>query len=305
MSKKIVITGATGLIGRHLCRALMLKGYEVIATSRNADSARSSFEDDIKVVSWDGRNADQLTSIIDGTDAVFNLVGENVAGQKWSKAYIDRIISSRLDAGAAIKKAYEQTKNTPSVLVQASAIGYYANDLTQTSDETSACAPNFFGSLCRDWESSIVGMPASVRTVIARTGIVLARDGGAYPKLKMPIDFFVGATLGNGKQWFSWIHLQDEIDSLIFLMENEKCKGIYNLSAPKPATQKEVLTSLAKQLHRPLWFSIPAFILKAALGQMAVQTILASQKVLPKRLIEDGFHFKYEEIDRAIGELVA
>ena len=303
MSSKIVVTGATGLIGRHLCRALTLKGYDVVATSRNASRAAGCFADGVVCEEWDGRDASRLATIIDGAEVVVNLVGENIAGQKWSESYLKRIVASRLDAGAAVKQAFLQIAHPPRVLVQASAIGYYGNDLVATYDEYSSHGTDFLSHLCRDWETSVSGLPASVRVVIARTGIVLAHDGGAYPKLKKSIDFFVGATLGKGNQWFSWIHLQDEIDSLIYLIENEKCKGIYNLVSPSPVSQKDLLRSLSRYLHRPLLFSIPAFLLKAILGEMANQTILSSQKVLPCRLLDAGFKFKYEKVTDVWGTL--
>lgn len=303
MASKVVVTGATGLIGRYLCLALKSKGYDVVATSRDVPKAVGSLPTGVVCEAWDGRDAARLAAIINGAEAIVNLVGENIAGKKWSKSYLQRIVSSRLDAGAAVKKALLQTEHPPKVLVQASAIGIYGDDPEAVYVEDSPCGSVFLSKLCRDWEASVSGLPVSVRVVFARTGIVLARDGGAYPKLKKPLDWFVGACLGRGNQWFSWIHVQDEINALIYLIECDQCRGVYNLVAPNPMRQKDLLRSLAQYLHRPLFFSVPAFVLQAVLGEMAKQTILASQRVVPKRLLEAGFRFRFERAEQAWKEL--
>ena len=297
---RVVITGATGFIGRALCGALH-RDYEIVALSRNIDVARKSIGDLAKVMRWDAKTAAGWAAEADGALAIINLAGENVASGRWNKARKSRILQSRLDATSAIIEAIKQLKNKPKVVIQASAIGWYGPRSDEQLDEDSTPGKGFLANVCRDIESAaeeIEGL--GVRCVVIRTGIVLGRDGGALAKLITPFRFYLGGHLGNGRQWFSWIHLEDEVAAIKFLLENEHLKGVFNLTAPQPVTMKEFCKILGKVLHRPVWLNVPGFAVRLAFGEMADEMLLSGQRVLPNRLLDTGFDFQYANVEQAL-----
>ena len=300
---RVVITGATGFIGRALCRALY-KDYEIIALSRNIESARKSIDDLAKVVLWDAKTAAGWAEEADGALAIINLAGENAASGRWNKARKTRILQSRLDAISAIVEAIKQLKNKPKAVIQTSAIGWYGLSLDESFDEDSPPGKGFLASVCRDMESSAEEFERlGVRCAVIRTGVVLGRDGGAFAKIVTPFRFFLGGYLGSGRQWFSWIHLEDEVAAIKFLMENEHLKGAFNLTAPQPVTMKEFSKILGKVMHRPVWLNVPAFAARLAFGEIADEMLLSGQKVLPKRLLNTGFDFKYTNVEQALNDI--
>jgi uncharacterized protein (TIGR01777 family) len=302
---KVVITGATGFIGRALCKALY-KDYEIIALTRNIESAHKSIGDLAKVVLWDAKTAAGWAEEADGAFAIINLAGENAASGRWNKARKSRILQSRLDAIGAIVETIKQIKNKPKVVIQTSAIGWYGLSLDESFDEDSPLGEGFLASVCRDIESRAEEYERlGVRCAIIRTGVVLGLDGGAFPKMVKPFRLYFGGYLGSGKQWFSWIHLDDEVAAIKFLMENEQLKGAFNLTAPQPVTMKEFSRILGKVIHRPVWFNAPAFAARLALGEMANEMLLAGQKVLPKRLLNTGFDFKYTNVKQALIDITS
>jgi uncharacterized protein (TIGR01777 family) len=302
---KVVITGATGFIGRALCKELR-KDYEIVALTRNVESANKSIGDLAKVVLWDAKTAVGWAEEVDGAFAIVNLAGENAASGRWNKARKSRILQSRLDAIGAIIEAIKQIKNKPKVVIQTSAIGWYGLSLDESFDEDSPSGKGFLASVCRDIESSAEEYERlGVRCAIIRTGVVLGRDGGAFPKMVKPFRFYFGGYLGSGRQWFSWIHLDDEVAAIKFLMENEQLKGAFNLTAPEPVTIKEFSKILGKVMHRPVWFNAPAFAARLAFGEMANEMLLAGQKVLPKRLLNTGFDFKYTNVKQALIDITS
>ena len=302
---KVVITGATGFIGRALCKALY-KDYEIIALSRNIETARKSIGDKAKVVLWDAKTAVGWADEADGAFAIINLAGENAASGRWNKARKSRILQSRLDAVSAVVETIKRLKNKPQVVIQTSAIGWYGLSLDESFDEDSPPGKGFLASVCRDIESSAEEYERlGVRCAIIRTGVVLGLGGGAFPKMVTPFRFFMGGYLGSGRQWFSWIHLDDEVAAIKFLMENEQLKGAFNLTAPEPVTMKEFSKILGKVMHRPVWFNVPAFAARLAFGEMANEMLLAGQKVLPKRLLNTGFDFKYTNVKQALIDITS
>ncbi|HUT45395.1 MAG TPA: TIGR01777 family oxidoreductase [Sedimentisphaerales bacterium] len=297
---RVVITGATGFIGRALCRALH-RDYEIVALSRNIESARKSIGDMAKVVQWDAKTAAGWAGEADGALAVINLAGENVASGRWNKARKSRILQSRLDATNAVIETIKQLNNKPKAVIQASAIGWYGPRRDEQLDEASTPGKGFLASVCRNVESSAEEIERlGVRCVVIRTGVVLGWDGGAFAKLVKPFRIYLGGYLGSGRQWFSWIHLEDEIAAIKFLMENEHLKGVFNLTAPQPVTMKEFCKILGKVLHRPARLNVPAFAARLAFGEMADEMLLSGQKVLPKRLLNTGFDFKYTTVEQAL-----
>jgi hypothetical protein len=301
---RVVITGATGFIGKDLCQELA-KNYEIAALSRNAEKARKSLGQLAAVVHWDGKSAAGLVSQVEGALAVINLAGENLGSGRWNQAKKERILHSRLDAIEAIAEAVKQVQKKPKVLIQASAIGYYGSRQDEPLDETSPPGEGFLANVCRSIENASHDIERlGVRCVIIRSGVVLGSQAGALPRLAKPFRFYLGGHLGSGKQWFSWISLDDEVAAIRFLMENENLRGAFNLTAPQPVKMRDLCETLGKVLHRPAWLAVPGFILRLALGQMADEMLLSGQKVLPERLLEAGFKFEYPTIENALSAIV-
>jgi uncharacterized protein (TIGR01777 family) len=302
---KVVITGATGFIGRALC-GLLYEDYEVIALSRDASRAAKSIGGLAKIVEWDGRTTGSWLGAANGASAIINLAGENVASGRWNESRKAGILHSRLDSIRAVLDAIKQMNKKPAVVIQASAIGFYGPRKDEPLDEESPPGKGFLSSVCQRIEDSAEQIEAlGVRRVIIRTGVVLGRDGGAFEKLVKPFRFFLGGHLGSGRQWFSWIHLNDEIAAIKFLMENESRKGAFNLTAPEPVTMKQFCKILGKVLHRPALMKVPAFAARLAFGQMAEEMLLSGQKVLPKRLLNTDFNFKYTNVKQALIDITS
>jgi uncharacterized protein (TIGR01777 family) len=302
---KAVITGATGFIGSALC-GLLHKDYEVIALSRDASRAAKSVGGRAKIVEWDGRTTGSWFRQANGAFAIINLAGENIGSGRWGETKKADILHSRLGSIKAVLEAVRQMDKKPNVVIQASAIGYYGPRQDEQLDENSTPGKGFLAGVCRDVENSLEKIEQlGVRCVAIRSGIVLGRNGGAFEKLVKPFRFYLGGHLGSGRQWFSWIHLDDEVAAIKFLMENENLKGAFNLTAPEPVTMKEFCGILGKVLHRPAWLNVPAFAARLAFGQMADEMLLSGQRVLPKRLLNTGFNFKYTEVEQALNVITS
>ena len=302
--ERVVITGASGFIGRALCEDLC-KDYKVIALSRDIRRAAQSIGEFAEILEWDGRTTGTWISRADGAFAIINLAGENLASGRWNQSKKAGILHSRLEATRAVISAIKQVEKKPSVIIQASAIGYYGSCGNQQLNEKSPPGKGFLAEVCQKVElctEQIEGL--NVRYIIIRSSVVLGREGGALPRLVKPFQFFVGGYPGNGRQWFSWISLDDEVAVIRFLMENKKQQGVFNLTAPEPVTMKKFCRTLGRILHRPSWFPVPGFILRPALGEMADEMLLSGQRVLPERLIDAGFQFKYPEADKALSEIL-
>ena len=304
MKMRVVITGATGFIGRALCDKLH-SDYEIIALSRNAVRAQQSLGQLARVVQWDGKTLAGWAAQADGALAIINLAGENIASGRWTKSRKHRILWSRLDAAKAIVEAVKQADSKPKVIIQASAVGYYGSRRDEQLDENSPPGQGFPVNVCQEVESFEDKIDnLGVRFVAIRTGLVLGPNGGVLDKLAKPFRFYLGGCLGTGKQWLSWIGLDDEIAAIKFLMENEHLYGVFNLTAPQPVTMKEFSKVLGKVLKKPAWLSVPGFALRLALGEMADKLILSGQRVLPKRLLEAGFQFKHENVESALSAIL-
>jgi len=302
---RVVITGATGFIGRALCKALH-KDYEVIALSRDAGRAAKSIGDWAKVIEWDGRTTGSWFQHANGAFAIINLSGENIASGRWNESKKAGILHSRLDSAKAVLEVIKQVDKKPTVIIQASAIGWYGPRQDEQLDEDSMPGKGFLANVCRDVESSAEEIEKlGIRCAVIRTGVVLGRDGGAFAKIVKPFRFYLGGHLGNGRQWFSWIHLEDEVSAIKFLMANENLKGAFNLTAPQPVTMKEFCKILGKVMHRPAWLNVPAFAARLAFGEMADEMLLSGQKVLPKRLLNTNFNFKYTNVKQALIDITS
>jgi len=304
MAKRIVISGATGFIGRALCRALY-DDYEIVALSRDAKRAASTLGERVRVLEWDVRTASLWAAQVEGAHAIVNLAGENLAQGRWSQAKRDSIMQSRSNGASAIVDAIAGARNKPSVVIQSSAVGYYGSRGDEILTEAFPPGMTFLADVCRRVESIAARVEKQgVRHVAIRSGIVLGRQGGALPRLMAPFHFFLGGYVGSGRQWVSWISLDDEIRAIRLLLENPNLRGGFNLTSPHPAAMKQFVRTLGQALHRPAWTRVPAFAARLALGQMVDETILASQRVIPKRLMEAGFEFKHSELETAFAAII-
>lgn len=305
MSERILIAGGTGLLGRALAARLATSGREIVLLSRSAKGAGRLLDlpSGCRVATWDGRTANGWLELASGAEAIVNLAGESIAGGRWSAGRKARIVGSRMGTTAAVIEAISRARQPPRVLVQGSAVGYYGDRADETLDESAGPGSGFLAETARDWEAASAGAEQfGVRRVVARTGVVLARDGGAFPKMALPFRCGAGAVLGSGRQWMPWIHLADEVAALVFLLENPAAQGAFNLTAPEPVTQAGFSRALARALHRPLFARAPSWTLRAALGEMA-ELVLASQRAVPRRLLALGFRFALPEITGALADL--
>ena len=297
---RIVITGATGLIGKALCEGL-IPDYEITALSRNPEKAKSVLGPSVKVVQWDGRSGGQWEQCIDGAFAVVNLAGENIASGRWTYSKQKQILESRVNAAKAIVDAIASAKSKPNVLIQAAAVGYYGFRHREAVNEASLSGGGFLADVCRQWELAARPVEkAGTRCVIIRSGMVLSGQGGALPRIVKPFKFFLGGYPGTGRQRVSWITIDDEVKAIKFLIENPGPSGVFNLTSPNPVSMKELCCQISRILKKPCWLPIPALALRLAFGKMADEILMADQQVVPARLSEAGFNFAHPNIAEAM-----
>jgi uncharacterized protein (TIGR01777 family) len=299
---KIVLFGGSGFLGKHLVPKLLAKGYGVTLISRRLEMVRKNLAPSVEVKEWS--TSDKLASILEGTDAVVNLTGESIGAKRWSASRKNEMLSSRIETTRTIVQAIGKTTKKPSVLLNASAVGYYGNVENEEVTEDHQPGNDFLANLCVQWEEEAKKAERfGVRVVLPRTGIVLAKDGGALQKMLLPFRLFAGGPLGSGKQWFPWIHIDDEIDAMIFTLEHQSIGGPVNLVAPECITMKQFCSALGKAMHRPSWIPVPSFVLKIVLGEMAEALVLGGQKVASHKLLDSGYQFKCSSIDEALGQI--
>jgi len=269
MSKRIVVTGATGLIGRKLVRALIQRRDNVIVFSRDAEKAKSFFPKAMESVEWSYQHPEQWKYKIENSDAVVHLAGVNLFAKRWNDEFKKSIIESR-----------------------------------QVLNENSAKGNDFLADVCEVWENESVNVEESgVRSVQIRTGIVLTAEDGALKQMLLPFKLFIGGHLGNGKQWASWLHIDDIVEIYLHAIDNSSLTGSLNASSPNPMRMKEFAQTLARVLHRPSLFPVPKFILRLVVGE-ASEVVLASQRIDVKKLVESGYKFKFEILEDALKDLL-
>jgi hypothetical protein len=295
---KILISGGTGLIGKALIKNLIKTGDQVLVLTRSKDGQEDS--DSKKYIEWDATSSEPLIPFLKDINAVINLAGDNIGNGNWTKAKKERIISSRVQAGNALSKAIIDSGDKPDVFIQASAVGYYGSSLDETFDESSPNGKGFQADVAQKWENSSGVLDAvGIRRVIIRMGIVLDAKSGALPLMVLPFKLFAGGPLGSGRQYVSWIHLQDDVRAIDFVMRNPKLSGAVNLTAPTSYPNKDFGKVVAKVMRRPYWFPVPAFGLKLVLGEKS-ELVLDGQNVYPRKLLEHGFQFKYPDLESAL-----
>lgn len=293
---RVAVTGATGLIGSHLVPALRASGHDVVRLTRHAPSEPED-------VRWDPA-AGSIDPALGHVDAAVNLSGANVGAKRWTDEYKRVIHDSRVDSTRTIARALAAMDPTPTVLVSASAIGYYGDTGETAVDEDAPSGDTFLAGACRDWEAAAdPARDAGIRVVNPRTGLVMAPDEGAFGRMLPLFKLGLGGPLGSGRQYWSWVTLEDEVRALVWALEHPEVSGPVNVTGPVPVTNAEVTRALARALSRPAVLPAPAFALRAALGEFASE-VLASQRVLPRRLRDSGFSFTAPDIDAAVSSLV-
>jgi uncharacterized protein (TIGR01777 family) len=304
MAKRIIVTGGTGFIGSALCRRLVDKDYEVTVLTRDPSRLRVILGGTVTGVRWDGRSAGDWSEHAEGAYGIVNLAGANIATGRWTAELKTRILESRLDAGRAVAEAVARVSGRPRVLVQASATGYYGTRGEEVLNEYSEGGMGFLAEVTRRWERSTEDVAAlGVRRVVIRTAAVLGRGGGLLGRILPPFRAYLGGPMGSGRQWFPWIHLKDEVEAICYLLEREDLDGPFNLAAPQHLRSREFHGALGQAIGRPSWLRMPGSVLRLILGEMADELILGSQRVIPERLMENGYSFRYPGIADAFGEI--
>jgi len=292
LPQRIAITGASGLIGTALIGHLKSEGHTVQRLVRRQVVSADEIQ-------WDPAAGTVDLAALEGVDAVIHLAGANVGDKRWSKKYKAEILNSRLLGTTTIANAVNTVK--PQVYISASAIGWYGETGNRAVTEEDRPGDDFLAAVCKEWEAA-ADLAINTRTVKIRTGLVLDPTGGALGKMLPLFRFGLGGKLGNGKQWWSWITLHDQIRAICHLLE-KPVEGAVNLTAPNPATNQEFTSALARALHRPALFPVPGIALKIALGGFSSE-ILGSKKVTPQKLLDSGFTFDYPHIAPALAKLV-
>ncbi|QXU40644.1 TIGR01777 family oxidoreductase [Pedobacter sp. D749] len=298
MAKKILITGATGLVGTELKKHLLSKGYEVNTLSRKKDNDANNFV-------WDVYKGTIDADCLNGVEAIIHLAGEPVADKKWTDERKKQIIDSRVKSTDLLFKTIKSKPDHQlKSFISASAVGFYGDCGDEILTEESPNGYGFLAECCKLWEDAVdQGKKLSLRIVKLRAGIVLSNHGGALPQLDKPVKLFAGAALSTGKQWTPWLHINDMVEMYIGAIENLKMEGCYNACAPFPVTNKALTKAIAKQLHRPVWpIKVPKKALELLLGER-VEAVLMSNNTSAQKILDAGFKFKFTHLEDALKDL--
>lgn len=295
---KILLAGATGFIGKPLIDALIQEKHELILLTRHPSKMNARPE--LKVLDWDGKKLGQWSEKAAGVDAVINLSGAGIADQRWTAARKQEILDSRMDSTRVLVEFMRRSSSKSKVFINSSAVGYYGNVPEGDVTENTPKGNGFLADICDAWEKEAKAAESlGIRVVLIRTGIVLEKGGGALAKMLFPFQIFAGGPLGSGRQWFPWIHRDDEIGLILFSLQNHAIQGAVNATAPNPLTMKDFCSTLGKVMHRPSWAPVPGFMLHILLGEMA-DMLLGGQKAIPQKALRNGYRFKYPELQASL-----
>ncbi len=296
----VLVTGATGVIGRAACAALVGRGDRVTAVSRAKDAA-ARLPAGVRVVEGDPAASGPWQDALAAADACLHLAGEPIAEGRWTAEKKRRIRESRVRSTENVAAVVRE--RGPKVLVSGSAVGFYGSRGDEALDETSAPGEGFLADVCREWEAAAAPARSRARVVLLRTGVVLAREGGAFPRLVRPFKLFAGGPLGDGAFWMPWIHLADQVGLALLALDDARAEGPLDATAPEPARNRDLAAAIGRTLGRPSALRTPAFALSLALGEMA-SAVLASQRVLPRRALALGYAFRFPALDGALRDLL-
>ena len=296
---RIFITGGTGLIGSALINQLLNLGHHITVLTRNTAKAKLKLGDKVEFCS----TLDSFTTL-NGYDAVINLAGEPIIGKRWSKQQKERLCNSRWGITERLTELINKSNQPPQVFISGSAVGYYGAQDENRLTEDSPPHDEFLHQLCKKWEQLALNAQSNrTRVCISQTGIVIAKEGGMFPLMVLPFRWGLGAVFGTGKQYTSWIHIQDMVNGIIFLLNTPEAEGVFNFTAPNPTPNRFFANTLAATLSRPRIFCIPAFLLKMVMEEMSTM-IVDGQRVIPKKLKDLNYHFSYEKLDEAFKNVI-
>lgn len=296
----ILITGGTGFIGSELRSRLLKEGHVLTIITRSPGEYEDENAKNQQFIGWD----DDLVTVIDESDAVINLAGSSIFGQRWTEEIKNRIYESRIDSTQKIVQAINESNNPPEVLVSASGVGYYGDSGNRVLTEEEEPSDEFLSRVCVAWEAaSRQARQSGVRVVNPRFGVVLETGGGAMQQMLPPFKLFVGGPIGSGKQYFPWIHMHDLCRGLLFPIGQDSFEGAYNLNAPNPVTMNEFAGKLGEVMNRPSFFRVPEFVLKIVLGE-AAEPILDSIRAQPEKLQQAGFEFHFKHVKEALADVL-
>ena len=295
----VVVTGSSGLIGRALKGALENAGHRLVPMVRSQGSGDA--------IRWDPDRGDIDAAGLEGVGAVVHLAGEGIGNRRWNDAHKAKVKDSRTRGTSLLAQTLAKLNKAPKVLVSGSAVGYYGDRGDEVLTESSRPGSDFLADVCKAWEAATApAKEAGIRVAHIRTGIVLSGRGGVLPKMLLPFKFGAGGKLGSGRQWVSWIALEDEVGAIVHLLGDDSLSGPFNLTAPNPVTNADMTKAIGKALRRPTFLPAPALALKTALGaEMAGELLLVSQRALPTRLLDSGFTFAQPEFAEALRRALA
>ena len=303
MAKKIIITGATGLVGKNISSELIKKSEEVIVFTRNVEAGKNKVPNASMYLKWNYDKPEEWKEHINNSKAIIHLAGANLASKRWSKKYKKIITESRIKSTQNLIKAVSEAKNKPEVFICSSAVGYYGNSGDTLLTEDSAPGNDFLANLCIQWEKAAEEIETfGIRRVSIRSGLVLSKEEGILKKFLLPYNLYVGGKLGNGNQWFPWIHINDLVNIYLFSLYNKIDEAI-NAVSPNPVRMKEFAYELGKTLNKPSLFTVPEFLLRIVLGEQA-KAALSSLRVIPQKLNNQDFKFQFENISLCLKNLL-
>ena len=301
--KKIVITGATGSIGRILMQKLIARKDEVIIFTRNTENARKKSPNTVKYVKWDYKNPEEWKDHLNGVDTVIHLAGANLSSKRWNEEFKKLAYDSRVLSTRNLVQAISFVEKKPKTFICASAVGYFGNRYDEILNEESLPGNDYMANLCKDWEAEAAKVEQfGVRRISVRTGLVLSKDEGVLKQLYLPYKLFVGGPLGNGRQWFPWIHIDDIVGIYLHAIDNADLTGAVNAASPGIVRMNEFAKTFGKVLHRPSLFKIPKFAMKIVAGEVADYAVM-SQRTSVNKILNAGYKFKFESLEEALSNL--